>query len=321
MPHRTIHVAAPSRLHFGMFAFGDASSRQFGGAGAMIDRPGLRLTISPSAQLEVHGLLSDRALDFVRRWILARCMTEEPRCRVQIVAAPRQHVGLGVGTQLGLSVAAGLNAYFDRRSESPPELAQSVGRAKRSAVGTYGFAHGGLLAECGRLATEAVSPLDLRVDLPGKWRFVLICPRGREGLSGEAERRAFRELPPVPETMKDQLVREIHVRLMPAAADAKFDDFSESLYRYGHAAGMCFADQQNGPFAGPRLTELVQVIRRMGVRGVGQSSWGPTLFALLPGESEASMFVDQLAGNTSTGDLELVITTPNNTGARVQVEG
>ena len=321
MPHRTIHVAAPSRLHFGMFAFGDTGIRQFGGAGAMIERPGVRLTISPSAQLEVDGPLSDRAIDFARRWALARSVAEEPRCRVEIVAAPRQHVGLGVGTQLGLSVAAGLNAFFDHSAESPPELARSVGRAKRSAVGTYGFAHGGLLAECGRLATEAVSPLDLRVELPGQWRFVLICPSGGEGLSGEAERRAFRGLPPVPTATTDRLVHEIHDHLMPAAAEARFDDFSESLYRYGHAAGMCFADQQNGPFAGPRLTELVRVVRRMGVRGVGQSSWGPTLFALLPGESEASRFVDQLAGNTSTGDLELIVTAPNNTGARVQVEG
>ena len=43
MPKRTVLITAPSRLHFGMLSFGHAEERQFGGVGAMIDAPGLRL--------------------------------------------------------------------------------------------------------------------------------------------------------------------------------------------------------------------------------------------------------------------------------------
>ena len=39
------------------------------------------------------------------------------------------------------------------------ELAHTAGRAKRSAVGLYGFLHGGLIVEAGRLPHDAVSPL------------------------------------------------------------------------------------------------------------------------------------------------------------------
>ena len=34
-----VRVRAPSRLHFGLLAFGDSAPRQFGGVVAMIDRP------------------------------------------------------------------------------------------------------------------------------------------------------------------------------------------------------------------------------------------------------------------------------------------
>ena len=49
---RLVHVTAPSRLHFGLWSLAAARGRQFGGVGAMIDKPGLRLTIEPGAGLE-----------------------------------------------------------------------------------------------------------------------------------------------------------------------------------------------------------------------------------------------------------------------------
>ena len=79
--------------------------------------------------------------------------------------------------------------------------------------------------------------------------------------------------------------------MLPAAAANDCDAFGESVYRYGVRAGMCFAQQQGGPFANPQLQDWVAAIRRRGVRGVGQSSWGPTLFALLPSQADAEELV------------------------------
>jgi len=96
----------------------------------------------------------------------------------------------------------------------------------------------------------------------------------------------------------------------------EFERFGDSVYRYGHQAGMCFAARQGGPFASPRIGALVSTIRGLGVRGVGQSSWGPTVFALLPNEAEAEYFSDHIGehlGNPHT--IEIV--QPNNTGALI----
>ncbi len=57
----TIRVTTPSRLHFGMFSFGRAETRQFGGVGAMISAPGIRLTVRP-AQRPGSRSLAERAM-------------------------------------------------------------------------------------------------------------------------------------------------------------------------------------------------------------------------------------------------------------------
>ena len=69
---------------------------------------------------------------------------------------------------------------------SAVRLAELVGRGERSAIGTHGFAQGGLLVEGGKAAGESVSPLVSRLELPADWALVLLIDRGQRGLSGAA---------------------------------------------------------------------------------------------------------------------------------------
>ena len=57
-------------------------------------------------------------------------------------------------------------------------------------------------------------------------------------------------------------------RLIPAAAAEDFARFSESVFRYGRLAGLCFAEFQGGPYNGRQLEELVQRVRSLGISGV-----------------------------------------------------
>ena len=102
-------VAAPSRLHFGLLSLGSSQGRRYGALGAMIDRPGLRLTLQGADHFEVRGPLADRAAEFARRLFQALGHPGDPPCRIQIESAPPEHVGLGTGTQLGLAVASALH--------------------------------------------------------------------------------------------------------------------------------------------------------------------------------------------------------------------
>jgi beta-RFAP synthase len=316
---RIVHVTAPSRLHFGLWSLGGAG-RQFGGVGAMVERPGLRLKFATAPHFTASGSLADRALGFARRWAEFH-RRELPDCEVQVANAPPQHAGLGTGTQLGLAVAAGLNAWCGLPAQSPLELAVSVGRGQRSAVGTYGFVHGGLIVDQGKSAGELVSPLDCRVSLPEEWRFVLVRPVELSGLAGDDENRAIASLGEVPRAVHDQLVAEAREHLVPAAVTGDFADFAASLYRYGYLSGLCFAAQQRGPYNGPLLTELVERIRNLGYQGVGQSSWGPTLFTVAESQHHGEQLATRLRSQTWGERLDVLITPPCNAGAQIVVSG
>jgi len=321
----SVHVTAGSRLHFGLFSLGrrfvdgaPAQQRSYGGVGMMVDRPGLQLSIEPAARFAADGPLAERAGKFAARWAEETTDGRLPDCRIHVALAPPEHSGLGVGTQLGLSVAAGLNAFAGRPSAGPRRLAELTARGARSAVGVHGFFHGGVIVEDGKLPGESLSPLAHRCDAPRAWRMVLACPRSAVGLSGSGERQAFRELPPVPLDITRMLRREVDERMLPALEAADFARFSRSVYQFGKAAGECFAPVQGGPYNGALLADIVRAARRLGVEGVGQSSWGPTIFCLLPDESAARDFVARLRDALPQHAIEYTVAAPCNRGALIE---
>ena len=308
-----VHVTAPSRLHFGMLSFGQPDVPPFGGLGAMIDAPRLRISFTPAKTFAVRGPLARRTGDLVRRICRHREMTSEPGCLIEISEAPPEHCGLGVGTQLALAVTAGLASMFDwpeLETADPPAI---LGRGERSWIGIYGFERGGLIFESRARANQPVSSLLHRAALPADWRFVLVRPR----LFGPGEKQAFDRLPAVPIETTRKLRGLVEEQIVPAARSGDFKTFSNALFNYGHTAGMCFWAVQGGPFASRRLDSLVETIRSLGVRGVGQSSWGPTLYALVADQQAAEQLVEQLS-QTDGGDLQLLIAPPNNTGATIE---
>jgi beta-ribofuranosylaminobenzene 5'-phosphate synthase len=311
-----IEVTAPSRLHFGLLSFGQSGTRQFGGAGLMVDQPGLRLRVSAASEFVAVGELSARATAVVEHWARLARLPRLPECRVEILESPGEHLGLGTGTQLALSVVAGIQAFRGGPPLVPTVLATLAGRGARSAIGTYGFCHGGLLVETGKLGKQLLAPLERRVEIPTAWRFVLVHASEQPGLSGADEHVAFDDLPPVPRATTARLLDELSQELLPAVVTADFERFAASLYRYGHTAGMCFAPKQGGPFASPRIAQLVEEIRQGGAAGVAQSSWGPTLFVAQPSAAAAAAFVASLQSLLAPAD-RVTIAEPNNLGARI----
>ncbi len=317
MSPQPVQITAPSRLHFGMLSFGQPNTRQFGGAGVMISQPQLRLTITPAERLGVEGPLAERVTPFLGHLAQnAPWWPPVPRCRILIDAAPPQHSGLGSGTQLGMALGLGLARFFDAPPQTAAELARAVGRGKRSAIGAHGALVGGLLVESGKRSTDELSPLICRIELPEAWRFVLVIPQGETGLSGEAEQQAFDRLPPVSPATTAALCRELLTELLPAAVEADFERFGESVYRFGRMAGGCFAARQGGVYASPAIERVVDRCRREGIRGVGQSSWGPTVYALCPAQSVAEALAAQLAESAEAASATIVTAGPCNQGSQ-----
>lgn len=314
---RFVSITAASRLHFGLIRFGHESGRQFGGVGLMIEKPSLRLRVLPSPIFRTSGPSADRVEAAGRQWAKWRQLADLPNCRIEVIEAPPSHTGLGSGTQLSLAVAAALDVWTGQASVSTVETAAGMGRGLRSAVGTHGFALGGLIAELGKMPGETVSPMECRIELPDDWRWLLICPRGVRGVHGTNEVDMFRQLAPVLESVSSELLCEMRERMLPAARAGDIQEFGESVYRFGYRAGMCYAAIQTGAYFSEQAAQLVSAIRGCGIAGTGQSSWGPTIFALCRDSDQAAWLARELNHQGLLDDSDVVISPSCNTGARI----
>ncbi len=355
LPVFAVEVRAPARLHLGMMAFGSPQVRSFGGVGVMVDRPGTVLRVRRAAKFEGRGPQAERALMFARACAQAWGL-HDAACGIEVVAAPRSHVGLGSGTQMGLAVAAAMRQLFvhhpaDDLPAPPPhpvegepqaddhelafdvpeslELARTVGRGRRSCVGVYGFSRGGLIVEAGRTvpatvpveddATREFSPMVARVRLPSAWRCVVIIGRDAVGLSGDAEKAAFKTLPAVPQEVSAELARIALLELLPAAVEGKFAAFSAAVRAYGTLAGKPF-EQASRQLPYAAATEhLLELLGELGAPGCAQSSWGPAVMASCESLDAAGELIDKLEALDLARHHEITIARFDSQGATLRV--
>ena len=344
-----VEVRTPARLHLGLLSFGDPTLRAYGGLGVMIDAPGVVVRLRRHSELSGAGPLGTRALAFARECVRAWGLGPEATCAIEVVAAPRAHVGLGSGTQLALAVAAGMRQLFcpwpheqsasalvlpvvGQRHFDTAEaisLARGVGRGRRSSVGIHGFSGGGLIVEAGKYApppsaaseveagggSHEVSPLVARVHLPAEWRCVVIIQRDAEGLHGEAEKAAFADLPPVERALSAELARIALMELVPAALEGKFAEFSAAVGRYGQLAGLPFASHTAGLPQTESTRQLLELLAELGFCGSAQSSWGPAVMACCPSAQAAEQLVETFQTRGLSQRHDLWITRFDNRGA------
>ena len=148
--------------------------RWFGGIGAAAPAPTLLLSATRAETIEVTGEDAERAAEFASRFLTHHGL--DRRIRLHVHRALPRNVGLGSGTQLALAVARAL-AEMHGLSTDPRGLARAVGRARRSAIGTWTFADGGLVVEGGRHPDrDECGPLVSRLPFPPDWRCVLAVP-------------------------------------------------------------------------------------------------------------------------------------------------
>ncbi len=345
-------MRTPARLHLGMLSFGEPKVRSFGGVGVMVDRPAIHVRMWKADGFEARGPLGERALAFAQQAAQGLGLGPQAAARIEVVAAPRAHVGLGSGTQLALAVAAGMRHLFrappDAESvgqtaghefpihptenewlfDTPDalELAAAVGRGKRSCVGVYGFSRGGLIIEAGRFPSagnegpaRGFSPMVSRVRLPSAWRCVIIIQRDSIGLHGESEKDAFAALPPVPQEISAELSRLALMDLLPAAVEAKFAEFSDAVYRYGRLAGKPFESASARLPHAASTEQLIELLQELGVRGVAQSSWGPAVMACCESLGEAGVLVEKLDSLELLRQYETIIARFETQGAVLRV--
>jgi beta-RFAP synthase len=315
-----IAIHSGSRLHFGLFQPGPAlpGQRRFGGAGMMIESPGVLLRARPADSWAATGPLATRALEFAHRiaeGLQAQTGIAVPPQQFIIEEAALEHVGLGTGTQLGMTVARVLAHVAGRKDLPVGELAALSWRGRRSGIGVHGFECGGFLVDGGHGEHETLAPLVARCPVPDDWRIVLVQQAGDRNWHGQREQVAFDELRAFAHT--DRVCKLVLLGLIPAILEQDLDTFGEALFEMNALSGEAFSASQGGIYAGPGVMETVRLLRSLGVKGVGQSSWGPTVFGVVADPEKAHCIASRLRSICNLAENAVLITSPFNQGAVV----
>jgi beta-ribofuranosylaminobenzene 5'-phosphate synthase len=319
----TVFVEAPARLHFGMLDLAGTLGRRFGGIGAAVPTPSLLLSAEMRTQITAEGPEAERAVRFATRFV-DHYGIEGRGAHFRIQRAIPRHNGLGSGTQLALAVARSMAELYELDADVAT-LATAVGRARRSAIGTWTFAHGGFVLEGGRRsgagdAPDQPAPLLARLAIPSHWRCVIAVPRAALGVSGDAEVAAFASLPEPPLRDVEHVAHLVLMSLLPALVEGDLATFGAALTEVQYVTGRWFAPAQGGAFAPGIGASLIAQMREWGAAGVGQSSWGPAVYGIVGDAAAGAALAARVRAALPEANGAVYEGPFSHTGARIWVE-
>jgi beta-ribofuranosylaminobenzene 5'-phosphate synthase len=286
-----IRVSAPARLHFGFVDLHGGLGRRFGSLGLAIERPMVRLRACHASTTEIAGPGAERVGRVLTA--LQQRYGIGPGVRIEIDEVIPSHIGLGSGTQLTLAAATAVCA-LSGLALPVAELARALQRGARSGIGGGVFDLGGFVVDGGRGDQDRAPPVISRLPFPEEWRIVLAFDSDLIGLHGEREVAAFRDLPRFPEREAERLARLVLMQLLPALAEARLEPFGAALTDLQQTIGDYFAPAQGGRYASRRVESTLQRLADCGAAAYGQSSWGPTGFAIFSDQAAAEAAMARL---------------------------
>ena len=280
-----VRVEVGARLHFGFQNLSLTHERLYGGVGVALESPGVTIEAEPADRVVCER---PPFFEYAKR----SCdVLGVDGVKLEIAETLPRHIGLGSGTQAALATFAAVG-HAHGESPSVREHAPALNRGGRSGVGVGTFESGGLVVDAGhpteRFTTAppdagewSVPAVIARHELPSSWRFLLVMPDGDAGRSGESEDESMRAVvenadPAVADSIATLLVR----RLLPAVSEERLEPFGDAVGAFGRLNGAWYADEQGGVYRPPAGRIIDALADSSAVRGVGQSSWGPTVYGV-----------------------------------------
>jgi len=301
MRQDTLRLRTHSRLAFGLIDMNGEIGRVEGGLGLALESPRLELYAKRSATVRVCGPAA--VSDGTRRKFetMAEAFREKYNVdgiEVRVEETIPGHSGLGSGTQLALAFGQAMNLLYDLKL-AMPEIGRIAQRGGTSGIGCAAFETGGFLADGGHrfggpngkqvFAPSSASagfsapPILFHSNLPSSWRVVLALPAAGLITHGDEERALFVKHCPVPAEEAAQAARLALLKVLPAIMEADLESFGagiEAMQRFG-LKRIQIARQNE------EVRATMEKMRRLGLRGVGMSSWGPALFGFSDAGADA----------------------------------
>ena len=315
MNSSSLYIEAPGRLHLGFLDLEGGLGRRFGSVGLTLDDIATKIIARPSDQLRVIGDLSGRVQKYAEQFITYKGLASG--CELEVVEQILDHSGLGSGTQIAIAVGTAISRLFKLDCTSA-EIAVLLHRGARSGIGIGAFDQGGFLVDAGRSLDSAIPPIISRVEFPLNWRVILILDTSQRGLHGQDEVSSFATLPDFSAQTAADLCRLVLMQILPAISEQNIDVFNQGIHELQRCIGEYFASAQGGRYTSAAVAQAGAYLESQGVKGVGQSSWGPTGFAFVDSETQAHTMLRKLQKKFENNkDLDFKIVSGRNTGALI----
>lgn len=291
MPSR---VSVGARLHVGFTNLSLERDRLYGGIGLATAEP---RTVVTAARADRVECASADARSLVRQSV---DLLDVPGATVDIEEALPRHVGLGSGTRLAMTILWAIAETYEIAPRLR-ELAPELGRGGRSGVGVATIRNGGFVVDIGH-PSEAFTPeppargdwtvpaVGIRRSIPQEWRFVIAIPEAPAGRSGPAEEEAMRTVVASADpAISDRVARHLLEKVLPGLATGGAEVFGGGVEAIDRANGAWYADVQDGVYRSP-AGDIVEALRDLpATAGVGQTSWGPAVWAITHARSAESV--------------------------------
>lgn len=317
-----VRIESAARLHMGFIDLHGGVGRRFGSIGVALEKPCLIVEAAPASELTAEGPDRERAVEFAERFYdhyVPELIDEPSGAHLRVLEAIPSHVGLGSGTQLALAVGTALT-HLHGIQASTFELAQVMGRGRRSSMGIGAFQGGGFLVDGGRTTdSNRLAPIVIRRRLPPDWFFVVVTPEVPPGLSGDREDQAFVDMPRPSAESAGQIARLLVMQMLPALVENDIARFGAALTKIQRLVGDSFAPVQGGRYADDLSAQLIAYLLDQGALGAGQSSWGPTVYALVQGEETAQALEERVTNFPKGTQLGMYHSCVADQGAQVTV--
>ncbi len=279
-----VDITAPARLHLGFLDLQGGLGRRFGSLGLTIDTFATRLRAERADGFSAQGPGAERAVRCAAA--LAAASGLDGGAHLVLHEVIPEHAGLGSGTQMALAVGTALERLYGREPDTRT-VARTLKRGMRSGIGIGAFDEGGFIVDCGRGERDEAPPIAFRLPFPERWRFLLLLDQRSQGLHGAKELDAFSSLPEFSDVAAGRLCRLLLMKLVPGLLVPDFSAVAEALGEIQRVIGSHFAQAQGGCFSSPAVAEALGWLEGHGLKGSGQTSWGPTGFVLTQDEAEA----------------------------------
>jgi beta-RFAP synthase len=292
------------------------AGRRFGSLGLGLNAPDTLIELAIGQQ--VFGSVAEE--NYVlksKQAILAHANIDEDVSILVHHAIPR-HFGLGSGTQMALAVGEGINQLFNL-DLTLDEIASVTSRGMRSGIGIGTFASGGLVLDGGRGVDTVVPPIISQQHFPEDWTVVLIFDHQHVGMHGDEEVEAFASLKDAGKQQTEEVNHQIMTRALPAVKEKDLTTFGEAVSLLQAYTGDYFAPVQGGRYVSQLVAEVLNDLIEQGVSCVGQSSWGPTGFAIFENNEVAEKHLTRLKATFQSPQLSWLTCKACNVAASVNV--